>query len=127
MTIPRYDGVMTPWVGVSDLDKSIGWYAENLGFEVEFRADEIGWCELRTATPRVFVGLYVMAAPPGAGGATLTFNVEDLDVERDRLEGNGVRFGGPTVTVEGLIKRAGFFDPDGNPLMFCQVLHPPRT
>nr|ASA49555.1 hypothetical protein [Actinoallomurus sp.] len=127
MTAPKYDGIMTPWVGVSDLDKAIRWYEENLGFEVEFRADEIGWCELKTATPNVYVGLYVMTPPPGSGGATLTFNVEDLDLERRRLEENGVRFEGPTVRVDGLIARASFTDPDGNPLMFCQVLHPPRN
>ena len=39
---------MTISVNVSDLQRSIDWYREALGFDVEYRLDEIGWAELTT-------------------------------------------------------------------------------
>jgi predicted enzyme related to lactoylglutathione lyase len=56
----------------------------------------------------------------------LTFGVRDLTAERGRLESLGVRLAGPTQEVSDLIKMDTFLDPDGNLLMFCQVLHEPR-
>lgn len=123
---PAYDGILTPWLTVTDLSRSIEWYQKILGLKVLFRADEIGWCELSTDTKDVAVGLWQSATGGGHGGAMMTFGVHDLPAEKLRLEAMGVEFGQPAWTVEGLIAMETFFDPDGNPLMFCQVLHPPR-
>ncbi len=35
-------------VGVSDYDRSLAWYRDVLGFEIEYELAEYGWCELRT-------------------------------------------------------------------------------
>jgi catechol 2,3-dioxygenase-like lactoylglutathione lyase family enzyme len=35
-------------VGVSDYARSLEWYREVLGFEVEYELQEYGWCELKT-------------------------------------------------------------------------------
>ena len=44
----------------------------------------------------------------------------DLDAARDALESKGVEFDGDTRTIEGMVKLATFFDPDGNKLnAFC--------
>lgn len=128
---PRYDGLFTPWVPVSDLVRSIEWYEQVLNLKLMFCADQIGWAELRTETPGAVIGLFRM--PPGALGAqsgpasTLTFGVRDLPAERNRLQSLGIQFGPYDQVIDGLIAFVSFVDPDGNPLMFCQVLHSPRT
>jgi predicted enzyme related to lactoylglutathione lyase len=125
-TRPSYDGILTPWLAVTDLKRSIAWYEEMLGLKMLFEAEGLGWCELSTDTKDVAIGLWETTSGFGRGGAMMTFGVHDLQAEKTRLQGMGVEFGQPAWTVEGLIAMETFFDPDGNPLMFCQVLHPPR-
>ena len=43
---------LTISVNVSDLQRSIDWYRDALGFDVEYRLDEIGWAELTTPVRR---------------------------------------------------------------------------
>ncbi len=38
------------------------------------------------------------------------------------LEAEGVRFDGPTETIEGMVSTATFYDPDNNALMLAQDL-----
>jgi predicted enzyme related to lactoylglutathione lyase len=61
-------------------------------------------------------------AGPGRPGATLTFGVTDIDVAHKQLEAKKVRFDGPTRTIEGMVKLAAFYDPDGNMLMLYHDL-----
>jgi catechol 2,3-dioxygenase-like lactoylglutathione lyase family enzyme len=130
---PNYDGLFTPWVPVADLDRSVAWYQQVLHLELVFQADQIGWAELRTPTPGAVIGLFrtgpdgprPTAGPPQA--ATLTFGVTDLASERRRLAGLDVEFGQYDQVIESLIAFVSFADPDGNPLMFCEVLHSPRA
>lgn len=48
---------LTISVNVSDLEQAIRWYGETLGFEVEYRMDDIGWAELKTPFGAVNIGL----------------------------------------------------------------------
>ena len=41
--MPDYDGTITLSTPVKDLDASLGWFADKLGFEEMFRAPEAGW------------------------------------------------------------------------------------
>jgi predicted enzyme related to lactoylglutathione lyase len=50
------------------------------------------------------------------------FGVADFDASRTALEQAGVKFDGDTIEVEGMVKVAAFFDPDGNALMIAQDL-----
>lgn len=117
-----YDDGLTCSLGVADLDRSIAWYRETLGFELIYKVEETGWCELTTPVKGVSVGLSQVERPGGPGGATLTFGVKDIDAARQRLEERGIRFDGPTRTIEGLTKLATFFDPDDNSLMLYEEL-----
>ncbi len=117
-----YDGGLTCALGVTDLARSIAWYEDVLGFKLEYRMDDIGWCELSTGVQRVNVGLSRVEAIQHGGGATPTFGVGDIDAARRHVESHGVRFDGETRTVAGMVKLATFFDPDGNALMFYQSL-----
>ncbi len=117
-----FDGGLTCALKVTDLDASIKWYQEVLGFEFLYRVDEIGWCELKTAVGNVNVGLSQVETCGGDGNAILTFGVKDIAHARKQLESRDIRFDGPTQTIEGMVKLATFFDPDGNALMFYEDL-----
>ena len=123
MTSPLgYDGTITAAIGVADLDKSIAWYQDVLGFELLYKMDDMGWAELKTETQGVNVGLSVREDTAQGGGATLTFGIKDVAAARTRLEAKDVRFDGETQTVPGMVSLATFFDPDGNQMMMAQDL-----
>jgi catechol 2,3-dioxygenase-like lactoylglutathione lyase family enzyme len=119
----KYDGGLTCALEVTNLDKSIDWYQGVLGFKLLYKMDEMGWCELATEIPKVNVGLGLCRGEKKTGGGTvLTFGVVDIEKARTQLESKNVRFEGPTCTIQGMVKLATFYDPDGNPLMFYQDL-----
>lgn len=118
----RYTGGLTCSISVTDMKRSIAWYQDALGFKLLYQVDEIGWCELATEIPKVNVGLSQVEQAGGKGGATLTFGVADIDAARKQLEAKMVRFDGPTQTIEGMVRLATFFDPDGTALMLFQDL-----
>jgi catechol 2,3-dioxygenase-like lactoylglutathione lyase family enzyme len=117
----NYDGGLTVSMPVSDLDKAIDWYQEVLGFELQYRMDDIGWCEVVSPVANVNVGLSVVEKP-NPGGATPTFGVKDIDAARASLEANNVRIDGDAVTIENLVSLVTFYDIDDNALMFYQML-----
>ncbi len=117
-----YDGGITAALGVSNLDDAIAWYSGVLGFELLYKLDEMGWCELKTETGGVNVGLSQVESVAAEGGATLTFGVKDIGAARTELEGKGVRFDGETQVIPDMVSLATFFDLDGNKLMLFQDL-----
>jgi CreA protein len=106
---------------VSDLDRSIEWYREMLGFQVIYKLDDYGWAELASSIHNVSIGLGQVEEPK-VQGPTPTFGVKDIEAARGSLESKGVRFDGETRDVGGMVKLATFYDPDGNSYMFAQVL-----
>lgn len=117
-----YNGGLTCALNVKDMEKSLAWYQDVLGFKMLYKMEEMGWCELATNIDRVNIGLSQVEDAGGKGGATMTFGVNDIDAARKELEGKNVRFDGPTQTVEGMVKLATFLDPDDNALMLFQEL-----
>jgi len=117
-----YDGGLTASMGVADLDRAIAWYRDVLGFTLLYKVDEMAWCELASETKGVNVGLSQVEKVAPEGGATLTWGVKDIASARKILEGKKVRFDGATMTVEGMVKLATFYDPDGNKMMLFQDL-----
>ena len=122
MTRPiGYDGGLTLSLPVSDMDKAIAWYQDALGFELKYRMDDIGWCEMTTGVDRVTVGLSV-TEDPNPGGATPTFGVQDIEAARATLEDKNVRLDGDIMTIPDMVRLQTFYDLDGNALMFFQDL-----
>jgi CreA protein len=119
-----YEGSLHCDLRITDLERAIDWYTRVLGFVVIHRVPETGWAELQTPVADVRVGLTaVEEMPPPGGGAVLTFNVVDVDASRRYLESlEAVRFDGETCTIEGWVRLATVFDPDGNPIMLAQSL-----
>jgi len=117
-----YKPNLTCALNVRDLGRAIAFYRDILGFKLLYQVDEMGWCELETEVPGVNIGLSQVEEAGGKGGATLTFGVVDIERARGQLEAKGIRFDGPTNVIEGMVKLATFYDPDGNALMFYQDL-----
>ena len=117
-----YDGGLTCSCGVTDMDRAIAWYRDVLGFELLYRLEDIAWCELRTGVERVNIGLGQREQAGGAGGATLTFGVTDIEAAKAELDRHGVRQDGPIRDIPDMVRLLTFFDPDDNALMFYQDL-----
>jgi len=108
-------------LSVTDRAATASWFKEHLGFDTIFAVDEAGWTELATNTPGVTIGLGD-AEEVKVGNTMPVFGVDDCDNSRRALEKSGVKFDGDTIEVEGMVKVAGFFDPDGNGLMIAEDL-----
>ncbi len=119
--INNYDGGLTLSMPVKDLDASINWYTEVLGFQLLYRVDDIGWCELQSSVAKVNVGLS-QVEDPQPGGATPTFGVDDIQAAQDSLRGSGAKIEGDVITYPGMVKLLNFFDLDGNSLMLFEAL-----
>jgi predicted enzyme related to lactoylglutathione lyase len=117
-----YSGKLTAAISVSDLERSKQFFQEVLGFEHIYTLADWGWCELRTGVPGVTLGIGQAETVQPEGGATLTFGVEDIEAARGWLERHDVRFDGETREIQGMVRLATFYDPDGNTFMLAQVL-----
>jgi catechol 2,3-dioxygenase-like lactoylglutathione lyase family enzyme len=104
---------------VNDVDEAIGFYRDNLGFEVDMRPAP-GFAALSRGD------LTLLLNQPGAGGAgkaggdpqpggwaRFQIEVEDLDSLVDRLKTAAVEIKGDVVTGQGG-KQALALDPSGN-------------
>jgi len=122
----KYNGTITLSSSVTDLEASLAWFADMLGFEESFKVAEAGWAEVATPAAGVSVGLdQTDAAVENQGGTIPVFGVVDIDAARAELEAKGVQFEGETRELPGMVKLATFFDPDGNRYMFAQSLGEP--
>jgi catechol 2,3-dioxygenase-like lactoylglutathione lyase family enzyme len=113
---------LTASVGVTNMDASLAWYKEVLGFSLLNRVDEIGWCELSTGVPGVTLGLSQNEKVAQGGGATNVWGVKDIDEAKAHLDAHRVKQDGDIQHVPGMVKLITFFDPDGNAMMFAQTL-----
>ena len=117
----EFDGDLTLSIPVADLNRAIEWYERVLGFQLDFRMDEVGWCELKSPVDNVSVGLSVVESP-NPGGATPTFGVRDIEAAKASLETNDVRIDGEIITIENMVSLLTFYDVDDNALMFAQLV-----
>ena len=121
MALVSLNNTITFAISVSDRHASAKWYEEKLGFEVLYHADEMGWSELKTLAEGVTLGLGEQGEP-NPGNSVPVFGLDDMDTARSALEGVGVKFDGETMVIEGMVKTATFYDPDGNALMLAEDL-----
>ena len=121
-----YKSETTCAINVADFKAASAWYQDVLGFTPMYELEEMGWGEFHTNVPGMTVGLSQVEQgsndAPGAGGATLTFGVVDIEKSRRLLEAKGVRFDGETREIPEMVRLATFFDPDGNTFMLAQGL-----
>jgi catechol 2,3-dioxygenase-like lactoylglutathione lyase family enzyme len=98
---------------VSDLERSVRFYTDVLGFRVSERRDDLGFVHIETGMTGLQIGLSA-GRPPAPGSSVLNFGVAgDIEKARKFLEAKGVTFLGPTQVIPGKVKLASFRDPDG--------------
>lgn len=112
---------LTLSISVTNRSRSAEWYRTHLGFEETVSIDEAGWTELKTTIPGVTLGLgdSDKASP---GNCVPVFGVADINEARSSLEKHSVEFDGETITMEGMVSIATFYDPDGNAMMLAEDL-----
>lgn len=132
---------------VTDLEKSLHFYVELLGFKVINRSEECGeYIEFMLALAGVRVTTVKMEGPDGSvlellefqrpmgpvtkhqifqiGISHLAFTVDDIEAEYLRLSKAGVGFNsGPILAQGGKAKVCFTWDPDGTYLELVQDMH----
>jgi catechol 2,3-dioxygenase-like lactoylglutathione lyase family enzyme len=98
-----------------DLDRSRAFYRDTLGLPLLFEAENMLFFQLSGL--RLLIG--TAGRPDQAiGGSIIYFDAPDVDEVAVNLESKGVRFTGPTQTLQrtptGDLKLRTFYDPDGN-------------
>ncbi len=121
MSVVTLENTITISLSVKDRHASAKWYADMLGFTLLYHLDEAGWSEMATMTDGVILGLGEQSDPK-PGNAVPVFGIADLADGRKKLEAAGIKFDGPTETVEGMVSLATLYDPDGNAIMLAQDL-----
>ncbi len=121
MSLISLEDTITIALSVKDRHASAKWYESMLGFETLYHADDAGWSEIQTRTKCVTIGLGEQTKP-APGNCVPVFGIKDLDSARHSLEQAEVVFDGETEVIEGMVKTATFYDPDGNALMLAEDL-----
>jgi len=97
LPLVELENTITIAISVKDRHASAAWYQEMLGFDLMYHADEAGWSEVQTKTAGVTIGFGEHTEP-------------------------APEFDGESDVVEGMVKTATFYDPDGNALMLAEDL-----
>ena len=108
--------VDTVFVWVTDLDRSVPWYAA-LGIEAGPR---FGTWQTMTVDGETRFALHEGGRPPGAATGAVAFRVVDLNGEVERLSGMGIDPFDREVTDTGLARFITFTDPDGNDVQLLE-------
>ena len=112
---------LTLALSVKDRNKASNWYQTHLGFEETVSIEEAGWTELDTNITGVTIGLGD-TEDISPGNCVPVFGVSDIKSARNSLEAQSVKFDGETITMEGMVSIATFYDLDGNALMISEDL-----
>ncbi|TNJ62607.1 VOC family protein [Paenibacillus hemerocallicola] len=117
MFIPGF----TVWYSVQNLDRSLAFYTEKLGFELLYHNPEWGMAMVKTNTENCVIGFSEAETVVPSTSSTV-FDVENIDTTVHKLQQQGVAFAGEIETITDFVKLATFSDPDGHSLMLSQQL-----
>jgi len=121
MSTIKIKNELTLALSVKNRANASSWYQKHLGFKETLAIEEAGWTEMDTTIPGITLGLGdTEEAVPG--NCVPVFGVEDITHARNALEAQSVKFDGDTITMEGMVSIATFYDPDGNALMIAEDL-----
>ena len=114
------------WIVVSDIHKAKEFYLNTLGLILEEENLKYGWLEFRAKDSSYRLGIAKENKESNeiAGcNAIMTFNVDNIETEVERLKKEGVVFIDSIVEVpSGRIKMISFIDLDKNKFQLCQKL-----
>ena len=116
-----YKPGLTIWYNVSNLEKSLKFYVEGLGFQVDFEDREQRIAMITTNTKDCCIGLAEAETVVPVTSSTV-FEVEDIEQAVRILRQRGIAFTGEIVTIPDFVKLATFNDPDGHCFELSQTL-----
>lgn len=122
----KYRPELVVQIPVANLDRSIAFYTQTLGYKLTERRDDLAFAHIDTNVPGLQFGLNQVEKPNGSGGVILNIGVADAAEARKTLEARGVIFNGPTRIIPGKVALASFTDPDGNRLTFAGLPPPAK-
>ena len=103
---------MRVWYRVSNLGLARAFYTDLLGFRETFVADEGAWVALDRDKSEIALA---EGEPQSEGGVATV----DVEAERERLEGSGVRVG-TVLELQGAMRLLDVYDPDGNRIQLAE-------
>lgn len=107
---------------VEDMERAVAFYRDKLGMAVKYQSAD--WVELDAGNVTIALRRYG-SGPEGrpelavGDGATIVFEVDDMETTQAALEAQGVKFIGG-VFEYGTVKLAAFEDLNGNVLQIYQ-------
>ena len=111
-------GTAVVWLPVSDLDRAVGFYRDQLGLEQVHRDGD--WAQLDANG--LHIGLNASEDPRGEGGAIIAFQPQGgIESATEELRNAGTQITGD-ISEHPWGRIATFEDPDGNDL---QLYEPP--
>lgn len=116
-----YKPGFTLWYSVSSVERTLAFYTEQLGFEVDSYDKENGMASVHTNTKDCFIG-FSEAEQIVPSTAAAVLEVEDIDVAVKELKEKGIEFNGEISTIPGYAKLITFKDPDGHDMELSQTL-----
>lgn len=114
---------LVPLLFVEDVDRSLAFYRDQLGFDVTQTwepADRIEWCRIERNGVAVMLQRACEGDGPAEGhgrGVAFYFHCEDATAEYERLTAAGIEVEPPTVAFYGM-KQLFVSDADGYELCF---------
>lgn len=111
-------GEVTPILRVADLDASIAYYVERLGFELQWRADPVA------SVGRDRTSLMLAEGDQGRPGTWVWVAASDVDALYAEFAGRGARLRHPPANYPWGSRECQVTDPDGHVLRFGSDLRP---
>lgn len=112
---------ITIWYSVKDLENTLSFYVDLLGFEKVFHDPATGMAMVNTNTKDCIIGFSVADTVVPSTSSTV-FEVQDIERTIRALGEKGIEFPGGVEFVPDMAKLATFYDPDGHNLMLSETL-----
>jgi len=106
---------------VSNLERTLAFYTEKLGFKVLFYDTSDKQAMVATYTKDCFIG-FAEAQVIVLSSTCVTFEVEDIERAVRSLQQKGVEFKEGILAVPNMVKLAVFSDPDGYKMMLSESI-----
>lgn len=111
-------GGVIPILRVADLDASVAYYVERLGFTLQWRADPVA------SVGRDRTSVMLCAGDQGQAGTWVWIGASDVDALYVELAGRGARLRHPPTNYPWGSRECQVADPDGHVLRFGADLRP---